>query len=66
VAPVFTRGGGSVPIVADLKQILGIDSVLTGFSQPGDRIHSPNERQHLPNWSHGTDAIIHFLYNLLQ
>jgi acetylornithine deacetylase/succinyl-diaminopimelate desuccinylase-like protein len=66
VAPIFTRGGGSVPIVADLKQILGIDSVLTGFSQPGDRIHSPNERQHLPNWSHGTDAIIHFLYNLLQ
>ena len=64
VAPIFTRGGGSVPIVADLKQILGIDSVLTGFSQPGDRIHSPNERQHLPNWSRGTEAIIHFLYNL--
>ncbi len=63
-APVFTRGGGSVPIVADLKRIVGIDSVLTGFSQPGDRIHSPNERQHLPNWSRGTDAVIHFLYNL--
>lgn len=66
VAPVFTRGGGSVPIVADLKQILSIDSVLTGFSQPGDRIHSPNERQHLPNWSRGTEAVIHFLYNLQQ
>lgn len=63
-APIFTRGGGSVPIVADLKRVLNIDSVLTGFSQPGDRIHSPNERQHLPNWTRGTDAVIHFLYNL--
>ena len=64
VAPVFTRGGGTVPVVADLKHLLGIDSVLTGFSQPGDRIHSPNERQYLPNWSRGAEAIIHFLYNL--
>ncbi|MGB3218493.1 MAG: M20/M25/M40 family metallo-hydrolase, partial [Anaerolineae bacterium] len=64
VAPVFTRGGGTVPVVADLKHLLNIDSVLTGFSQPGDRIHSPNERQYLPNWSRGAEAIIHFLYNL--
>ncbi len=64
VPPIFTRGGGSVPIVADLKRMLGIDSVLTGFSQPGDRIHSPNERQHLLNWARGADAVIHFFYNL--
>ncbi len=63
-APIFTRGGGTVPIVAELKRLLGIESVLTGFSQPGDRIHSPNERQYLPNWSRGAEAIIHFLYNL--
>ena len=64
VAPIFTRGGGSIPVVADMQEVLGIESVLTGFGLPDDRIHSPNEKQDLPTWYRGIDALIHFFYNL--
>jgi acetylornithine deacetylase/succinyl-diaminopimelate desuccinylase-like protein len=62
--PVFKREGGSVPVVADMQQILGIDSVLTGFGLPDDNIHSPNEKLHLPTWKKGIDALINFLMNI--
>jgi acetylornithine deacetylase/succinyl-diaminopimelate desuccinylase-like protein len=66
VKPVFKREGGSVPVVTDMQKILGIDSVLTGFGLPDDRIHSPNERLHLPTWKKGIEAMIHFFYNLAE
>ena len=62
--PVYKREGGSVPVVADMQQILGIDSVLTGFGLPDDNIHSPNERLHLPTWRKGIEALINFFLNL--
>jgi acetylornithine deacetylase/succinyl-diaminopimelate desuccinylase-like protein len=65
VKPVFRREGGSVPIVADMQEILGIDSVLTGFGLPDDNVHGPNEKLHLPTWYKGIDATIHFFYNLI-
>lgn len=64
VRPLYKREGGSVPVVTDMQKILGIDSVLTGFGLPDDRIHSPNEHLHLPTWYKGIDSIIHFFYNL--
>lgn len=66
VAPVFKREGGSIPVVADMQQILGIESVLTGFGMPEDAIHSPNESQHMPTFHRGVESIIHFIYNLLE
>ena len=62
--PLFKREGGSIPVVADMQNILGIDSVLTGFGLPDDNLHAPNEKLHLPTWYHGIDALIHFIYNL--
>ena len=61
--PVFKREGGSIPIVAEMQEILGIESVLTGFGLPEDNVHAPNERLHLPTWYRGIDALIHFFYN---
>jgi acetylornithine deacetylase/succinyl-diaminopimelate desuccinylase-like protein len=61
--PVFRREGGSIPIVADMQETLGIDSVLTGFGLPEDNVHAPNEKLHLPTWYRGIDALIHFFYN---
>lgn len=61
---MFKREGGSVPVVTLFKQILGIESVNTGFSMSGDNMHSPNEMLHLPTWRRGTEALIHFIYNL--
>ncbi len=62
--PVYKREGGSVPVVADMKKILDIESVLTGFGLPDDNLHAPNEKLHLPTWYKGIEALVHFLYNL--
>jgi acetylornithine deacetylase/succinyl-diaminopimelate desuccinylase-like protein len=62
--PVFKREGGSVPVVVCFKQILGVETVNTGFSMPDDNMHSPNEKLHLPTWYRGIDAFIHFYFNL--
>ena len=64
VDPIFKREGGSIPVVGDMQQVLGMESVLTGFGLPDDRIHSPNEKLDLPTWYRGINALIHFFYNL--
>ncbi len=62
-SPVYKREGGSVPIVGSMQEILGIDSILTGFGLSDDHIHSPNEKLHLPTWYRGIDTLINFFYN---
>jgi acetylornithine deacetylase/succinyl-diaminopimelate desuccinylase-like protein len=66
VPPVFKREGGSVPVVLDFQQILGVETVNTGFSMPDDNMHSPNEKLHLPTWYRGIDTFIHFYLNLAE
>lgn len=51
--PVFMREGGSIPIVVDFKEILGIDTLLIGFGQNDDNIHSPNERFRINDFERG-------------
>jgi acetylornithine deacetylase/succinyl-diaminopimelate desuccinylase-like protein len=58
--PVFRREGGSVPVVAQMKKILGVESVLTGFGLPDDNLHAPNEKLHVPTFYRGIDALIRF------
>ncbi|RCK77051.1 MAG: Acetylornithine deacetylase [Anaerolineae bacterium] len=62
--PAFKREGGSIPIVAQLQQILGMPTILSGFGLPDDNLHAPNERLHLPTWQRGIETLIHFFYNL--
>lgn len=64
--PVFKREGGSVPVVAQMKQILNVESVLTGFGLPDDNLHAPNEKIHLPTYYRGIEAFIRYLYILSQ
>lgn len=64
--PVYKREGGSVPVVADMQKILGVESVLTGFGLPDDNLHAPNEKLHLPTWYRGIDTLVHFFYNLAE
>ncbi|KAA3647093.1 MAG: dipeptidase [Chloroflexi bacterium] len=66
VRPVFKREGGSVPVVAQMQQLLGVDSVLCGYGLPDDNLHAPNEKLHLPTWYRGNDAFIHMLFNLAE
>jgi acetylornithine deacetylase/succinyl-diaminopimelate desuccinylase-like protein len=62
--PLYRREGGSIPVVADMRKILGVESVLTGFGLPDDNLHAPNEKLHLPTWYRGIEALIHFFYNV--
>lgn len=59
--PYFTREGGSIPVVADFKEILGISTVLMGFGLNSDSIHSPNEHFGLDRFDEGIRSIIRFL-----
>jgi acetylornithine deacetylase/succinyl-diaminopimelate desuccinylase-like protein len=55
-APVFTREGGSIPVVATFQQELGLPSVLFGVGLPDDRLHAPNEKLDLGNFHNGVIA----------
>lgn len=59
--PYMVRCGGSIPIVADFKKILGQETVLMGFGLDSDAIHSPNEKFGLDRFRNGIDTIIRFM-----
>ena len=41
--PLYLREGGSVPIIADIKRVLRLDSMMLGLFLPEDNLHAPNE-----------------------
>ena len=60
IEPVPSRGGGSIPILADLQQILNVDPLLMGFGLERDTIHSPNESYLLSQFYKGMESIALF------
>jgi acetylornithine deacetylase/succinyl-diaminopimelate desuccinylase-like protein len=61
VEPVFTRSGGAIAPVEQLRRRFDLPVILLGFGQPGDNIHGPNERISLPNLFRGVETIIRVL-----
>jgi acetylornithine deacetylase/succinyl-diaminopimelate desuccinylase-like protein len=55
--PIPTREGGSIPIVALFKEVLGLDTILMGFGLNSDAIHSPNEHYGIFNYLKGIETI---------
>ncbi|HLR31054.1 MAG TPA: M20/M25/M40 family metallo-hydrolase, partial [Fodinibius sp.] len=62
--PLFTREGGSIPIVADFQKILGAQSILMGFGLNSDAIHSPNEKFALKDFYRGIQTSAKFFEQL--
>ena len=60
IEPVPSRGGGSIPVLAEFQKILGIDPLLMGFGLERDTIHSPNESYLLSQLFRGMEAIALF------
>ena len=58
---LFSREGGSIPIVADFKKILGVNSILMGFGLTKDALHSPNESFSLKDFHRGIKTSARFL-----
>lgn len=60
IAPIPTRSGGSIPIIALFEKVLGTKSILMGFGLESDAIHSPNENFPLFNLFKGIETIPYF------
>jgi acetylornithine deacetylase/succinyl-diaminopimelate desuccinylase-like protein len=61
-APCLLREGGSIPILHEFRQILGVDCLLLGLASPDCNAHSPNESFPLANLALGLElhqAILH-------
>ena len=45
--PLYLREGGSIPIIADLKRVTGMDSLMLGVALADSKMHAPDENLHL-------------------
>jgi acetylornithine deacetylase/succinyl-diaminopimelate desuccinylase-like protein len=62
--PVFTRGGGSIPVVADIAELMNIPVVMMGYGLDDDGLHSPNERFSIEMFHRGIETAIVYLEEL--
>ncbi|EON73829.1 dipeptidase [Lysinibacillus sphaericus] len=64
VPTAYTRGGGSIPIVASFDEILELPVVLMGFGLSSENFHAPNEHFHLENFDNGLRVLGDYLYEV--
>jgi acetylornithine deacetylase/succinyl-diaminopimelate desuccinylase-like protein len=65
-APVFTREGGSIPVVSVFQEELGLPSVLFGVGLPDENAHAPDEHLDLSNFHNGMVAAVHLYQEISE
>jgi acetylornithine deacetylase/succinyl-diaminopimelate desuccinylase-like protein len=63
---VFTRGGGSIPIVADIVDLMQIPVVMMGYGLDSDGLHAPNEHYSIEMFERGIETAIVYMEELAQ
>ncbi len=64
--PTFTRGGGSIPIVADIYTLMKIPVVMMGYGLDTDGLHGTNEHFSIEMFQRGIETAIVYLEELAQ
>ncbi|MFQ5590052.1 MAG: dipeptidase [Phycisphaerae bacterium] len=62
--PLFTREGGTLPILPMFKEVLGADSILMGFCHPDCNAHGPDEFLGISDFHSGIKTSAYFLDRL--
>lgn len=60
IEAVFTRMGGSIPVVETFSQLLHIPVVLMGFGLNEENFHAPNEHFSLHNFDRGLRTLCYY------
>lgn len=63
---VLIREGGSIPIVADMREKLGADVLLLGWGLDDDGAHSPNEKFNIDDYYRGIRASTHLWHHIAE
>ncbi|QJC53472.1 dipeptidase [Paenibacillus albicereus] len=61
---LFTKDGGSIPIMAAFSRMLDAPVVLMGFGLDDENLHAPNEHFNLDNFDKGLLTVVEFLKSL--
>jgi acetylornithine deacetylase/succinyl-diaminopimelate desuccinylase-like protein len=64
--PLFTRGGGSIPIVADICDMMKIPVVMMGYGLDSDGLHAANEHYSIEMFHRGIETAIVYLEELAE
>lgn len=64
--PNFTRGGGSIPVVAEIFNLMRIPVVMMGYGLDDDGFHGANEHLSIEMFHRGIDTSIVYLDELAQ
>ncbi|QDH22751.1 dipeptidase [Saccharibacillus brassicae] len=61
VRALFTKDGGSIPIIEAFSRVLNAPVVLMGFGLPDENLHAPNEHFNLENFDKGLLTLVQYL-----